>query len=367
MCQALSVENNEVLLLGKKHHLDKTSDDNVFSHYGLKRIFKLHLIRIPKVLTGWLVAKSKLQNIYFSFKIRRFINRFQPEYIYSRLTLFELLFIPHSTPVIYEMHSLGYLGRGILKRFIFKVLLKIKNIKKIVVTTDYLAEKIKKLLPNIVVTTARLSAELPESHPTAQVEQYVTNNLIIKKKFKYHIGYTGSFDTSGLRGIEIILKIAEHISDCAFHIIGGTNELVEYWQHKASQYNRYHNIYIYSYKKTNEIPFILQFCEIMLAPLQYRPTKSAPTGSGMSPLKISQYMAYGKPIIASDIPAHRELLTNNQSAILVPPEDVDAWVCAIKRLVTDKQRKSELSTEASSYYLNKLTPSKRVQSILNDL
>ena len=37
------------------------------------------------------------------------LKKFKPDIIYSRLTLFELFFLPKDIPVLYEMHSLGYL------------------------------------------------------------------------------------------------------------------------------------------------------------------------------------------------------------------------------------------------------------------
>ncbi len=37
----------------------------------------------------------------------------------------------------------------------------------------------------------------------------------------------------------------------------------------------------------------------------------------MSPLKMSQYFAYGCAIVASDLPSHRELITNNENGLLV--------------------------------------------------
>jgi len=54
-------------------------------------------------------------------------------------------------------------------------------------------------------------------------------------------------------------------------------------------------------------------------------------GDVTSPLKMFQYMAHKKPIIASDLPVLREVLNNN-NAILIPPDDIDAWVKAIYKL-----------------------------------
>ena len=85
----------------------------------------------------------------------------------------------------------------------------------------------------------------------------------------------------------------------------------------------------------------------------------------MSPLKIPQYMAYGKAIVASDIPAHRELLRNNETAILVPCYDTLKWKEAINRLINDKMACSKLGRAAYHEYRREFTPEVRVQKILN--
>ena len=48
-------------------------------------------------------------------------------------------------------------------------------------------------------------------------------------------------------------------------------------------------------------------------------------------MKIFEYMAAAKPIIASDLPVLREVL-NDSNAILVDPEDIDAWRDALAAL-----------------------------------
>ena len=44
-----------------------------------------------------------------------------------------------------------------------------------------------------------------------------------------------------------------------------------------------------------------------------------------SPLKLFEYMAAGRAIVASDLPAIREILRDNENAVLVPPGDPRHW------------------------------------------
>jgi len=54
-----------------------------------------------------------------------------------------------------------------------------------------------------------------------------------------------------------------------------------------------------------------------------------------SPLKLFDYMAAGAPIVASDLPTVREILTDGDNALLVPPDDPSALAAAIRRLLVN--------------------------------
>ena len=56
-----------------------------------------------------------------------------------------------------------------------------------------------------------------------------------------------------------------------------------------------------------------------------------------SPLKLFEYMASNRPIIASDMPVVREVLRHNENAVLVPPADARSLANAIKNVLDDKE------------------------------
>jgi glycosyltransferase involved in cell wall biosynthesis len=65
-----------------------------------------------------------------------------------------------------------------------------------------------------------------------------------------------------------------------------------------------------------------------------------------SPLKLFEYMAAGRAIVASDLPAIREVLHDGEDALLVTPGDARAMANAIQRLLQDPALASRLARAA---------------------
>lgn len=65
-----------------------------------------------------------------------------------------------------------------------------------------------------------------------------------------------------------------------------------------------------------------------------------------SPLKLFEYLALGRAIVASDLPAVREVLTDGATALLVPPGDAAAMATAMRRLIEDTALAGRLAAAA---------------------
>jgi glycosyltransferase involved in cell wall biosynthesis len=98
-----------------------------------------------------------------------------------------------------------------------------------------------------------------------------------------------------------------------------------------------------------EVAALLLRCQLLVLP-NVRTTISE---RYTSPLKLFEYLAAGRPIIASDLPALREVLTDAVNALLVPPGDPVAMAGAMARLLADPVLGDRLArqarTDAASY------------------
>jgi glycosyltransferase involved in cell wall biosynthesis len=72
-----------------------------------------------------------------------------------------------------------------------------------------------------------------------------------------------------------------------------------------------------------------------------------------SPLKLFEYLAAGRPIVASDLAAIREVLRNEDNALLVEPGSPDLLAAAIRRLMGDvtlSERLAQRAFDEAAYY-----------------
>jgi glycosyltransferase involved in cell wall biosynthesis len=65
-----------------------------------------------------------------------------------------------------------------------------------------------------------------------------------------------------------------------------------------------------------------------------------------SPLKLFEYMASGRPIVVSDLPAIREIVRHGESAWHVQPGDADALAAGIRRVLEDPSLARALAERA---------------------
>jgi len=73
---------------------------------------------------------------------------------------------------------------------------------------------------------------------------------------------------------------------------------------------------------------------------------SAISSTFTSPLKLFEYMASGRPIVASDLPALREVLRDGENALLVEPGSPQALTAGILRIKHDAALGRRLAAQA---------------------
>ncbi|WP_302160122.1 glycosyltransferase [uncultured Ruminococcus sp.] len=179
----------------------------------------------------------------------------------------------------------------------------------------------------------------------------------------FSCGYIGSFQKG--KGIELVLKIAEKMPTIKFHVVGGTKEEVEALKKKYTG----NNIVWYGFLSQCEAMKVLnEKIDIALLPNQRRMIvgNGADIGRWTSPMKLFEYMSYGKVIISSRLPVLEEIVKDGNNALLAEPEDAGEWISTINKVCSNKELAFKLMKNALNDFNSNYTWDKRVVRILEE-
>jgi len=176
----------------------------------------------------------------------------------------------------------------------------------------------------------------------------------------FRAGYAGHLYPG--KGAEIIAGLAQLMPDVSFHVLGGNDADLAHWRDKTAGLT---NIVFYGYRPPRAVSAFLRGPDVMLAPYQrqVRVHGGGEVSSWMSPLKIFEYMAHAKPIVSSDLPVLREVLTDEVNALLCDPDDIESWVNAIERLRKDQDLRARLAERARLDFDTNYSWAKRADKI----
>ncbi len=68
-----------------------------------------------------------------------------------------------------------------------------------------------------------------------------------------------------------------------------------------------------------------------------------------SPLKIFDYLACARPVVASRIDAVEDIIASCEAVIAVPPEDAEALASAINQVLADPARAAKLGARGRTF------------------
>jgi len=337
MCSAFATEGHDVTLFIPET-LDVEPDiDNVFEFYGVHENFEIKRLKL------FLPNYPKWKHLRYSFMTANYICRRRFDYVIGRdihtcyfsAELFKI-------PTFFEKHAPIH-KTGIA---LFNKLISSAWCLKLIVITNALKEQYieqyKMDAENIYVAPDGAD-KIPES--------IIPAKLIDKSNGMFNVGYIGHLYKG--RGMEIIEDIAIRCPYAFFHIIGGKKDDIAYWENKLEHLE---NIHFYGFVAPSQAASFGKSMDVLIAPYQKEVytagglEKDQSTANWMSPLKIFEYMAIGKPIICSDMPVLREVLEDGVNGVLCPCDDINAWCTAIERLYKDKAWASQLSENAKKMF-----------------
>ena len=94
-----------------------------------------------------------------------------------------------------------------------------------------------------------------------------------------------------------------------------------------------------------QVPLYINAADVCVAPF----IKERNSKIGLSALKTYEYLACGKPIVASSIPGVQDLIESSGGGIPVTPEDPEELANAVVRLLSDEEARVEMGKKGRKY------------------
>ncbi len=161
--------------------------------------------------------------------------------------------------------------------------------------------------------------------------------------------YTGNFER--YQGLDLLVDSAEVVKEkhpgVVFLLVGGRPHQIEYWQREVSRRHLEDWIRFVGMVPVEEIPLYMSLAEILVSPRV----------SGTSvPLKIYTYLLSGKPIVATRIPSHTQIL-DDEIAVLVAPTK-ESMAAGISRLIQTPELRVQVGRQAHNFAMEYCNPAR---------
>lgn len=349
MCAAFASMGVEVTLYHPhRRNLPEFANTTLWDYYGLPRSFKQQPVPCMDLfhLSGrrlWLERPIFwFQTFTFALALSAMLVRFPADVYYSRdpfvLALLTLAMPGARQRMVFEAHTFSGSAAG--SRFRRWALSRVKG----TVAISHALEKLYVglgLPPEVVITApdgvdvARFSPARPKAAARTALGLPLGTKLVV---------YTGGLYPG--RGLEELIVAVKNL-EAELVIVGGKDaEAADRLKAYAAEQGA-RNVRFEGHRPPTEVPSYLAAADILAMPYSRRTV--APGGvttDWMSPLKMFEYMAAARPIVASDLPALREVLRHRENALLVEPDNAMALADGLRGLLSDTVFADRLATQA---------------------
>jgi glycosyltransferase involved in cell wall biosynthesis len=255
----------------------------------------------------------------------------------------------HHIPTIFEIPNdpyLAYQSYSLIKRSIIRLTDRLSMLMAdlIIVLSEWSRQRLM-LFDNIPLS--RISV-LPSGTDTELFRPLLKEDccarLGLDPSFSY-VGFVGSFLAH--QGVETLIDSAPMaLAKCAHlrFLLVGDGPMMREWQSKISEKGLQKAFLFCGQIPYQEVPDHIGAMDICVAPHR-KDTNQA------SPVKIFDYMACGRPIVASDIEVVREIIGDSRCALFVPPESPDHLSKAITSLIGDAILLNAMSMRARQHVI----------------
>lgn len=302
-------------------------------------------------------------NFFFKFRdLKRIIKQTKPDLLYGFTcnSLFSLGLIARDLkiPAVIEMQEPGHAGLdpNIIWRYLLGFFERraLKYISGITTVSSKIKDYYLNLAKNqnfpakVIYDGVDIDLFNPEVPLAKEMQKF-------RESGKTIIGYSGNFKS--YQGTDFILESAlETSSDFLYTMIGKDSEGL---REKIAKYHLQDKVFLLGRKKYEEIPSYLKGMDIVVIP---RPSNNITEYA--LPLKLFEYMAMGKAIVATNVGGAGEIIKDKENGLLISPDNIPQNLAkSFILLKSNPELKKKIEQNAFDFVTNNLTWKKQTDKI----
>lgn len=316
--------------------------EDPFSYYQVHSMFRITSLQVPDFVSfgkiGFIVSL-----LIFSERARLLKSFRSADIIYSRDALVLLQYILLGRRFVFEAHGKPTLVARLVARHAYRVVVISKALGATYQEIGVPHEK-------IIIAPDAVDAHMFDDAPLRDGARASLGFMSDAKT----VVYTGHLYVR--KGVETLAQAAALTPEAQFFFVGGTaGDIAQF----RAQWGSQPNIHIIGHVPPTQVPQYLRAADILVIP---NSGKDEDAREFTSPMKLFEYMASGTSIVASSVPATREILADD-CAYFFTPDDPHALAESIKIALAHTKESGEKAHRAVAKS-KEYTWTKRIERIL---
>jgi glycosyltransferase involved in cell wall biosynthesis len=307
---------------------------------------------------GGAVTPSFIHAFLWSSLVVQLASREKPLFYFVREPMLAWWLGVRRLPTVFEIHH-DYTAGGIENPFTRSACRR-KSVKTVVAVTEHLRDDLISLfdvppektlaLPN-GVDLGRFANAGSAAEARRRLGLRPEDDVVL---------YAGQLHAE--KGVDILVRAAAALKTITVVIVGGDAADKDRLRRLMLELDT-HNVVLLDYVPATEVPLYLKAASVLALPHSGKVVES---GKYTCPLKLFEYMAAGVPIVASELPAIKEIIRHGENGWLVEPDSPAALAEGLRHLIQNKSLAASLARraarDAASY-----TWERRAERILDSL
>jgi glycosyltransferase involved in cell wall biosynthesis len=344
---------------------------DIWTHYGVNRNFVLRRIPCIDLLPLVPDRNDLLARLIFYFQQGTFVLMALlralftgADIYYSRdaIVMFVLSFLKPSHKLAYEAHrrTTGRGGRWLQRHVV-------RRVGTVIAVTARLRDDLK-ALANISESDAA-NSKFMVAHDGIRAERFAHMPTQAEARAAvgwpldaFIVGYVGRLQTMAMdKGVGTLVEALKNVEGATLALVGGpensAEEFRQYWLQLGMDDQHFINA---GQVKPDQVATYLSALDVCTMPFPW----TEHFAYYASPMKLFEYMASRRVIVATDLPSTAEVVHDGESALLVQPGDSAALGMAVARLKADPVLRENLASRAYAEVIAHYTWASRAAAIL---